>query len=322
MDSPMHNFPSTGSKSGQEWVITFTGIPNDAAHVRVSVLGTTFQVGDMPEAQDSRIRKTNKFINLLNQARESTTYERWNKAADIWNDLILLDSEIITKYSEEICISFCEKGKILFAENNFSEAVNYFEEAKKINENEFRSYLDDYSDLLYAYGLALIKDSKVDQGIKNFLYSHSISDINRKNIENSLNTLKISRFTSTCLSIIPGFSQLIYQKNSIKSVLFFGTFFLSSGLAVLSKKNADIAYEEYLNAKTPTDAEQKYNLANGGIILTGVLGGLALATVLYSVIDQLKETSKFNSKFEIQLSINNTYAPYLESYSFLLKIPL
>lgn len=322
MDSPTYYFSSTGLGSGQEWKITFTNIPQDAGSVAIIVLGSKLDLGDMPKAGEIRKRKEALLSNAVDKALEMSKANQWNEAANYWEDAINLKSNIANKHSEIISISFCERAKILFAQNNLTNAIDYFEKAKEINESIFNKYSDEYSNLRFAYGEKLINTSDINAGVESFKYSYSLSTINRAKIQTRLDEMKRSQFTSISLSLIPGLSQLVLQKNSTKSLLLFGAFGVSSVLTVTNKIKADNYYEDYLKATTPQDAKAKYELADQQIKQAGLYLGLVIATVVYSIVDQYVETSNYNSLFEI--TPNLTYSNFMQNdyvLSLYIKIP-
>lgn len=322
MDSPTYYFSSTGLGSGQEWKITFTDIPADAGDVRIAILGSEFVVGDMPYAEELRKRKEKLLSDAIDKALEASKSKQWDKAANNWENAIQLNSNIIHKYSDKISTSFCEKAKLLFVQNNLSDAINYFEKGKEIDKRVFEKYSDEYSNLQYAYGEKLLNASEINEGVKSLKYSYSLSTINRAKIETSLNAMKRSQFTSVSLSLIPGLSQLVFQKNTTKSLLLFGAFSVSSILTLSNKIKADNYYDDYLKSTTPQDAKAKYELADQQIKQAGLYLGLVIATVVYSIVDQYAETSNYNSLFEItpdMISFKSGQNDYVFSLS--IKIP-
>ncbi len=319
METPTYYFPSTGLSSGQEWKITFTNIPQNAGSVSITVLGSSIDLGDMPKADELRKRKEVLLSDAINTAIEKSNTNQWKEAANYWEDAISLKSSIVNKYSETISISFCEKAKVLFTQNNLSNAINYFEKAKKINENVFNKYKDDYSDLQFKYGTELLNNSNISIGVESLKYSYILSNRNRDKVENKFNEMKKSHFSSSLLSIIPGLSQLVIQKNSTKSLILFGTFTVSSLLTISNKRKADNYYDDYLRATTPQEAESQYYLADKQIKETALYFSLAVGTIIYSIIDQYINTSDYNSMFEI----DKNYSPKTNLYnsgSFVLSI--
>lgn len=322
MDSPTYYFSSTGLGSGQEWKITFTNIPNEAGDVRIVILGSEFVIGDMPNADDLRKRKEKLLSDAIDMSLKTSKAKQWNEAANNWEDAIQLNSNIIHKYADKISTSFCEKAKLLAVQNNFSEAINYFEKGKEIDKRVFENYKDEYSNLQYDYGEKLLNASEIDSGVKSLKYSYSLSTVNRAKIETSLNEMKRSQFTSISLSIIPGLSQLVLQKNTTKSLLLFGAFGVSSILTLSNKIKADNFYDEYLKATTPEDAKAKYELADQQIKEAGLYLGLVIATVVYSIIDQYAETSNYNSLFEITPNLISSHSQQNDFvFSLSIKIP-
>uniref|UniRef100_A0A832G8K1 Uncharacterized protein n=1 Tax=Ignavibacterium album TaxID=591197 RepID=A0A832G8K1_9BACT len=319
METPTYYFPSTGLSSGQEWKITFTNIPQNAGSVSITVLGSSIDLGDMPKADELRKRKEVLLSDAINTAIEKSNTNQWKEAANYWEDAISLKSSIVNKYSETISISFCEKAKVLFTQNNLSNAINYFEKAKKINESVFNKYRDDYSDLQFKYGTELLNNSNISIGVESLKYSYILSNRNRDKVENKFNEMKKSHFSSSLLSIIPGLSQLVIQKNSTKSLILFGTFTVSSLLTISNKRKADNYYDDYLRATTPQEAESQYYLADKQIKETALYFSLAVGTIIYSIIDQYINTSDYNSMFEI----DKNYSPKTNLYnsgSFVLSI--
>ncbi len=322
MDSPTYYFSSTGLGSGQEWKITFTSIPNEAGDVRIVILGSEFVIGDMPNADDLRKRKEKLLSDAIDMSLKTSKVKQWNEAANNWEDAIQLNSNIIHKYSDKISTSFCENAKLLAVQNNFSEAINYFEKGKEIDKRVFENYKDEYSNLQYDYGVKLLNASEIDSGVKSLKYSYSLSTVNRAKIETSLNEMKRSQFTSISLSIIPGLSQLVLQKNTTKSLLLFGAFGVSSILTLSNKIKADNFYDEYLKATTPEDAKAKYELADQQIKEAGLYFGLVIATVVYSIIDQYAETSNYNSLFEITPNLISSHSQKNDFvFALSIKIP-
>ncbi|MEP0860358.1 MAG: hypothetical protein HRF52_02840 [Ignavibacterium sp.] len=311
METPTYYFSSTGLSSGQEWKITFTNIPQDAGSVSIIVLGSSIDLGDMPKAAELRKRKDALLSDAINTAIEKSKTNQWNEAANYWEDAINLKSNIVNKYSETISISFCEKAKILFTQNNLSNAINYFEKAKSINESVFNKYRDDYSDLQFKYGVELLNNSNISNGVESLKYSYILSNRNRDKVENKFNEMKQSHFSSSFLSIIPGLSQLVIQKNSTKSLVLFGAFTVSSLLTISNKIKADNYYDDYLRATTPQEAESQYYLADKQIKETALYFSLAVGTIIYSIIDQYINTSDYNSMFEI----DKNYSPKTNLYS-------
>ncbi len=311
METPTYYFSSTGLSSGQEWKITFTNIPQDAGSVSIIVLGSSIDLGDMPKAAELRKRKDALLSDAINTAIEKSKTNQWNEAANYWEDAINLKSNIVNKYSETISISFCEKAKILFTQNNLSNAINYFEKAKSINESVFNKYRDDYSDLQFKYGVELLNNSNISNGVESLKYSYILSNRNRAKVENKFNEMKQSHFSSSFLSIIPGLSQLVIQKNSTKSLVLFGAFTVSSLLTISNKIKADNYYDDYLRATTPQEAESQYYLADKQIKETALYFSLAVGTIIYSIIDQYINTSDYNSMFEI----DKNYSPKTNLYS-------
>lgn len=319
METPTYYFPSTGLSSGQEWKITFTNIPQNASSVSITVLGSSIDLGDMPKADELRKRKEVLLSNAINTAIEKSNTNQWNEAANYWEDAISLKSSIVNRYSETISISFCEKAKVLFTQNYLSNAINYFEKTKKINESVFNKYRDDYSDLQFKYGTELLNNSNISIGVESLKYSYILSNRNRDKVENKFNEMKKSHFSSSLLSIIPGLSQLVIQKNSTKSLILFGTFTVSSLLTISNKRKADNYYDDYLRATTPQEAESQYYLADKQIKETALYFSLAVGTIIYSIIDQYINTSDYNSMFEI----DKNYSPKTNLYnsgSFVLSI--
>lgn len=311
METPTYYFSSTGLSSGQEWKITFTNIPQDAGSVSIIVLGSSIDLGDMPKAAELRKRKDALLSDAINTAIEKSKTNQWNEAANYWEDAINLKSNIVNKYSETISISFCEKAKILFTQNNLSNAINYFEKAKSINESVFNKYRDDYSDLQFKYGVELLNNSNISNGVESLKYSYILSNRNRDKVENKFNEMKQSHFSSSFLSIIPGLSQLVIQKNSTKSLVLFGAFTVSSLLTISNKIKADNYYDDYLRATTPQEAESQYYLADKQIKETALYFSLAVGTIIYSILDQYINTSDYNSMFEI----DRNYSPKTNLYS-------
>ncbi|GMU97249.1 hypothetical protein [Ignavibacterium album] len=311
METPTYYFSSTGLSSGQEWKITFTNIPQDAGSVSIIVLGSSIDLGDMPKADELRKRKDALLSEAINTAIEKSKTNQWNEAANYWEDAINLKSNIVNKHSETISISFCEKAKILFTQNNLSNAINYFEKAKRINENVFNKYRDDYSDLQFKYGAELLNNSNISNGVESLKYSYILSNRNRDKVENKFNEMKQSYFSSSFLSIIPGLSQLVIQKNSTKSLVLFGAFTISSLLTISNKIKADNYYDDYLRATTPQEAESQYYLADKQIKETALYFSLAVGTIIYSILDQYINTSDYNSMFEI----DKNYSPKTNLYS-------
>lgn len=311
METPTYYFSSTGLSSGQEWKITFTNIPQDAGSVSIIVLGSSIDLGDMPKADELRKRKDALLSDAINTAIEKSKTNQWNEAANYWEDAINLKSNIVNKHSETISISFCEKAKILFTLNNLSNAINYFEKAKIINESVFNKYRDDYSDLQFKYGAELLNNSNISNGVESLKYSYILSNRNRDKVENKFNEMKQSHFSSSFLSIIPGLSQLVIQKNSTKSLVLFGAFTVSSLLTISNKIKADNYYDNYLRATTPQEAESQYYLADKQIKETALYFSLAVGTIIYSILDQYINTSDYNSMFEI----DRNYSPKTNLYS-------
>lgn len=311
METPTYYFSSTGLSSGQEWKITFTNIPQDAGSVSIIVLGSSIDLGDMPKADELRKRKDALLSEAINTAIEKSKTNQWNEAANYWEDAINLKSNIVNKHSETISISFCEKAKILFTQNNLSNAINYFEKAKRINESVFNKYRDDYSDLQFKYGAELLNNSNISNGVESLKYSYILSNRNRDKVENKFNEMKQSHFSSIFLSIIPGLSQLLIQKNSTKSLVLFGAFTVSSLLTISNKIKADNYYNDYLKASTPQQAESQYYLADKQIKETAIYFSLAVGTIIYSILDQYINTSNYNSMFEI----DKNYYPKTNLYS-------
>lgn len=311
METPTYYFSSTGLSSGQEWKITFTNIPQDAGSVSIIVLGSSIDLGDMPKADELRKRKDALLSEAINTAIEKSKTNQWNEAANYWEDAINLKSNIVNKHSETISISFCEKAKILFTQNNLSNAINYFEKAKRINESVFNKYRDDYSDLQFKYGAELLNNSNISNGVESLKYSYILSNRNRDKVENKFNEMKQSHFSSSFLSIIPGLSQLLIQKNSTKSLVLFGAFTVSSLLTISNKIKADNYYNDYLKASTPQQAESQYYLADKQIKETAIYFSLAVGTIIYSILDQYINTSNYNSMFEI----DKNYYPKTNLYS-------
>lgn len=311
METPTYYFSSTGLSSGQEWKITFTNIPQDAGSVSIIVLGSSIDLGDMPKADELRKRKDALLSDAINTAIEKSKTNQWNEAANYWEDAINLKSNIVNKHSETISISFCEKAKILFTQNNLSNAINYFEKAKRINESVFNKYRDDYSDLQFKYGAELLNNSNISNGVESLKYSYILSNRNRDKVENKFNEMKQSHFSSSFLSIIPGLSQLVIQKNSTKSLVLFGAFTISSLLTISNKIKADNYYDDYLRATTPQEAESQYYLADKQIKETALYFSLAVGTIIYSILDQYINTSDYNSMFEI----DKNYSPKTNLYS-------
>jgi tetratricopeptide (TPR) repeat protein len=311
METPTYYFSSTGLSSGQEWKITFTNIPQDAGSVSIIVLGSSIDLGDMPKADELRKRKDALLSDAINTAIEKSKTNQWNEAANYWEDAINLKSNIVYKHSETISISFCEKAKILFTQNNLSNAINYFEKAKRINESVFNKYRDDYSDLQFKYGAELLNNSNISNGVESLKYSYILSNRNRDKVENKFNEMKQSHFSSSFLSIIPGLSQLVIQKNSTKSLVLFGVFTISSLLTISNKIKADNYYDDYLRATTPQEAESQYYLADKQIKETALYFSLAVGTIIYSILDQYINTSDYNSMFEI----DKNYSPKANLYS-------
>ena len=311
METPTYYFSSTGLSSGQEWKITFTNIPQDAGSVSIIVLGSSIDLGDMPKADELRKRKDALLSDAINTAIEKSKTNQWNEAANYWEDAINLKSNIVNKHSETISISFCEKAKILFTLNNLSNAINYFEKAKIINESVFNKYRDDYSDLQFKYGTELLNNSNISNGVESLKYSYILSNRNRDKVENKFNEMKQSHFSSSFLSIIPGLSQFVIQKNSTKSLVLFGAFTVSSLLTISNKIKADNYYDNYLRATTPQEAESQYYLADKQIKETALYFSLAVGTIIYSILDQYINTSDYNSMFEI----DRNYSPKTNLYS-------
>jgi len=306
MESPTYYFSSTGLGSGQEWKITFTNIPADAGNVRIVILGSELVIGDMPNAEALRKRKEKILSDALEKALETSNNKKWGEAATNWENVIRLNSNVVNRYSDEISSSFCEKAKLLFKQNSFSEAINYFEKAKEFDQSIFEKYKDDYADLQYIYGEQKLNNSEIDAGVKSLKYSYSLSTVYQTRIENKLNEMKRSQFTSISLSLIPGLSQLVLQKNTTKSLLLFGAFGVSSILTLSNKIKADNYYDEYLKATTPQDAKAKYELADQQIKEAGLYLGIVIATVVYSIVDQYANTSSYNSLFEITPNLTST----------------
>jgi hypothetical protein len=207
-------------------------------------------------------------------------------------------------------------------QNNFSDAINYFEKGKEIDKKVFENYSDEYSNLQYTYGEKLLNASEINDGVKSLKYSYSLSTINRIKIETKLDEMKRSQFTSISLSLIPGLSQLVFQKNTTKSLLLFGAFGVSSVLTLTNKIKADNYYDDYLKATTPQDAKAKYELADQQIKEAGLYLGLVIATVVYSIVDQYVETSSYNSLFEITPNlISSQYGQNHYAFTLSIKIP-
>ena len=322
MSTPTYYFGSTGGNAGEEWVITFMDIPEDAGSVTVEILGSEFNVGDMPKADETRKRKEKLLSDAIDRALETSNAKRWNEAASNWENAMQLNFNIIHKYSDKITTSFLEKGKLLFKQNNFPAAINYFEKGKEIDKRVFENYSDEYSNLQYTYGEKLLNASEINDGVKSLKYSYSLSTINRTKIETKLDEMKRSQFTSISLSLIPGLSQLVFQKNTTKSLLLFGAFGVSSVLTLTNKIKADNYYDDYLKATTPQDAKAKYELADQQIKKAGLYLGLVIATVVYSIVDQYVETSSYNSLFEITPNlISPHYGQNHYAFTLSIKIP-
>lgn len=291
----------------------------DAGHVRIVILGSELVIGDMPKAAELRESKEKILAVALEKALETTNNKKWNEAVNNWENVIRINSNIVNRYPDKISYSFFEKAKLLFKQNNYTDALYYFEKGKDIDKSVFEKYSDEYSNVRYVYGEKLLDDSDIKAGVESFKYSYEASSINRAKIETRLNEMKRSQFSSISLSLIPGLSQLILQKNSTKSLILFGAFGVSSILTVTNKINADNYYDDYLKAITPQDAKAKYELADQQIKKAGLYLGLVIATIVYSIVDQYIETSNYNSLFEIT---PNFTASKFEQNNYVLSLSL
>jgi tetratricopeptide (TPR) repeat protein len=255
----------------------------------------------------TRTRKEQELSDAISMGIKSNKLEDWENALKWWEIAIGRDSETISTYSKEISVAMCEKAELFYEKKQFIEAINLFEKAKEKNKNIFDDYGENYSNLLFSYGVKQIDDSEFETGLVSLNYSCFLSDVNRPKIENKLNSLKRSWALSTSLSIIPGLSQTIYQKGKTKPAILFTTFSLSSLVGIYNSISADHYYRDYLNSDTPDDAETNFYKAEERLKTSKIYFGVAIATIIYSVIDQFIDTSNYNSFFEISDSYSTAF---------------
>lgn len=162
MDSPAYYFGATGLGSGQEWEITFTNMSLDVGEVSVFVLGSKLDLGDMPNAKNSRKLNKEKIISEISQAINYSQDQKWNEATSLWEGVIRKDVNVITNHKDIITKTFCEKAKLLKDNNNYKTAYEYFEKAKIIDSKVIDTYNMQYKRVQILYGEELINNGKIE----------------------------------------------------------------------------------------------------------------------------------------------------------------
>lgn len=304
MSRPTYYFVHTGENYKQEWRLIFNNISKEMLDLSVVVFGEELKIKDIITYNEIESKRDEILNSNLSKALISMRDESWNVAIKFWNECINLDESIAEKYYKEISKCYFENSISYFQQNNLDESLDLYLKGKTFNNQLSEKYSQIFSDLYFALGIKEIDNSEVEKGINSLQESYSLSIKNQKKIQTYLGNKQINTFTSFSLSILPGLSQLIIQKNSVKSFLTFSGFTFFSVLAITNNLEANKLFKDLQTITDPVnfkltkeEAEQKDK--NSKISTIFVLG-----TILYSIIDQFIYTSNNNIDFSLRTNSN------------------
>lgn len=297
MEQPSYYFPVTGTESGEYWNIVFSSPPNEAGNVVISILGSRYIIGDMPEAVTARAKLAERI------RTEKITKEK-------------LENESYTK-----ALIFAEKADSYYHQKDYNNAINGFLEAISIDKtgkirNLYKKKLAD-SYLFTANKYYKTKEyNKSSEFYKNAIQYDRTLEPEIYSLFNDYQT----KFGVT--SLIPSVGQF-KNKQPIKGALFLSLTSAGIGGCIYFYSQSHLKYEDYKNSTDITKIPKLYDDAES-LRKSSIYFGIFAGTVyLYSIIDAIITTHSRNKLWKLDketLSFAPMYFPNENIYGLAIKI--